>query len=99
MSCGGMTVNTVGIEKVPADYDSYPLRSGHPDDFYFDLHKGRTLDSYQLVYITEGKGTFYTDPEVSQPIESGDMFVLRPYCWHSYFPDRRTGWTAYWIGI
>lgn len=95
----GMTVNTVGTHKMPAGYDCYPPKTGHPEDFYFNPQKGRVLDSYQLIYIAEGSGVYYTDPDHSIPIKSGDMFVIRPHVWHSYFPEKRTGWTEYWIGF
>lgn len=95
----GITVNTVGKESVPPGYRTYPPRSGHPDSFYFTPSGGRCLDSYQLLYITHGKGSFYTSPDVCVPIKEGDMLILQPHKWHSYFPDRRTGWQEYWIGF
>ena len=30
----------------------------HPDAFHFDWQHGRTLDEYQVVYITRGRGVF-----------------------------------------
>ena len=95
----GMTVNTVGKHIMQAGYDCYPPKKGHPEDFYFNPQKGRVLDSYQLIYITEGSGTYYTDPDHSIPLRRGDVFFLKPHVWHSYFPDKRTGWTEYWIGF
>ena len=95
----GITVNTVGKESVPPGYRTYPPRSGHPDSFYFTPSGGRCLDSYQLLYITHGRGSFYTSPDVCVPIKEGDMLILQPHKWHSYFPDRRTGWQEYWIGF
>ena len=32
-------------------------------------------------------------------IKEGDMIILRPYQWHSYMPDKKTGWTEMWIGF
>lgn len=95
----GMTVICVGMQKFPEKYDVYPHRSGHPNGFYFEPDKGRILDCYQLIYITEGRGYFYSDPDTRIEISGGDMFVLRPGVWHSYFPDKKTGWKEYWIGI
>ncbi len=95
----GITVNTVGKESVPPGYHTYPPRSGHPDSFYFTPSEGRQLDSYQLLYITRGRGSFYTAPDVCINIKEGDMLMLQPHRWHSYFPDRRTGWQEYWIGF
>ena len=95
----GITVNTVGTESVPSGYHTYPPRSGHPDSFYFTPSSGRCLDSYQLLYITRGKGLFYTSPGSCMEIREGDMLVLQPHKWHSYFPDKKTGWQEYWIGF
>ena len=52
----GITVDTVGSEPIPPNYPVYPPRTGHPDAFYFTPSRGRVLDSYQLLYITHGKG-------------------------------------------
>ena len=59
----GITVDTVGSEPIPPNYPVYPPRTGHPDAFYFTPSRGRVLDSYQLLYITHGKGYFYTSPD------------------------------------
>ena len=45
----GVTVDTVGSESVAAGYETYPPRVGHPSGFYFDVGKGRVLESYQLL--------------------------------------------------
>ena len=95
----GITVNTVGSESVPPGYRIYPPRSGHPDSFYFTPSNGRCLDSYQLLYITSGRGVFYGRRRERTVIGAGDMILLRPNRWHSYMPDRETGWHEYWIGF
>lgn len=95
----GITVNTVGTESVLPGYSVYPPHAGHPDSFCFTQSGGRCLDSYQLLYITRGKGRFYTSPGVCAEIKEGDMLILQPHRWHSYFPDKKTGWQEYWIGF
>lgn len=95
----GITVNTVGSEPVPPNYPIYPPRTGHPDAFYFTPSRGRVLDSYQLLYITRGKGYFYPTPDTFIEIKEGDILILQPHVWHSYFPDKKTGWQEYWIGF
>lgn len=95
----GVTVNTVGCTDILPGYDVYPSQ-GHPDNFSFDASKGRILDSYQLVYISRGRGKYYTSPNSEGiAINQGDMFILKPHEWHSYLPDKRTGWQEYWIGL
>ena len=95
----GITVDTVGSEPIPPNYPMYPPRTGHPDAFYFTPSRGRVLDSYQLLYITHGKGYFYTSPDTFIEIKEGDILILQPHVWHSYFPDKKTGWQEYWIGF
>lgn len=95
----GITVDTVGSETVPPGYEVYPPRVGHPSGFYFDVGKGRVLESYQLLYITSGRGVFYGRRRERTVIGAGDMILLRPNRWHSYMPDRETGWHEYWIGF
>ena len=95
----GITVDTVGRETVPPGYEVYPLRVGHPSGFYFDVGKGRILESYQLLYITSGRGVFYGRSRERIEVGAGDMILLRPNRWHSYMPDRETGWHECWIGF
>lgn len=73
----GITVNTVGCETICKNYETYPPRTGHPAQFFFTPSRGRKLDSYQLLYITKGKGIFFTSPEENMEIKEGDMII---YC-------------------
>lgn len=95
----GMTVNTVGALEIEPHYEVYPPKVGHPENFYFDIHRGRILDSYQLVYISQGKGRFFTSRDHAVGIDPGTFFILKPNTWHSYAPDKETGWKEYWIGM
>ncbi len=95
----GVTVDTVGSETVDPGYATYPPPVGHPSGFYFDVGKGRVLESYQLLYITSGRGAFYGPDRQATEVGAGDMILLRPNRWHSYMPDRKTGWHEYWIGF
>lgn len=72
---------------------------GHPDAYAFDWKKGRTLDEYDVIYITRGRGLFETHPSGRHTIEAGDVFVLFPGIWHRYTPDAKTGWDEQWIGF
>lgn len=95
----GITVETVGSQTVDPGYAVYPPAVGHPTAFYFDVGKGRVLESYQLLYITSGRGSFYGSDRRRAEIGAGDMILLRPNRWHSYMPDRETGWHEFWIGF
>ena len=96
-SLWGLTVSTVGYEEIAAG-DEYPTH-GHADGYYFHLDKGRILNEYQLLYITEGEGTFHSSSVKEARVGAGDVFLLFPGEWHSYHPDPRIGWKSYWIGF
>jgi AraC-like DNA-binding protein len=96
-SLWGLTVSTVGYEEITPG-DSYPTR-GHADGYYFNVEKGRMLNEYQLLYITEGEGVFSSQHVSNVHIKAGDLFLLFPGEWHSYNPIRSSGWKSYWIGF
>ena len=93
----GLTVSTVGYEEIQPG-DDYPTR-GHADGYYFNLDRGRELNEYQLLYLTEGEGVFHSTTIREAPLHEGDLFLLFPGEWHSYHPNPRTGWKSYWIGF
>lgn len=93
----GLTVNTVGYEEIGVA-DTYPTR-GHADGYYFDIDKGRVLNEYQLLYITEGEGIFNSAHAKDVPLKAGDLFLLFPGEWHTYYPTGKHGWKSYWIGF
>lgn len=95
----GITVNTVGCQIVEKNYQTYPPHTGHPKQFFFSPVKGRRLESYQLLYIVQGGGSIFVSSGKSLEIKEGDMIIIRPGMWHSYMPDKKTGWKEYWIGF
>lgn len=96
----GITVDNVGECCIEPDYKSYPPpQQRHPNDYYFNIHKGRILDNYQLLYISKGRGWYHETPEKRIEIKSGTTLIIPPYTWHSYYPDKKSGWQEYWIGF
>jgi AraC-like DNA-binding protein len=94
----GMTVTTVGYQKI-AENESYPPKD-HPLGYYFNVDKGRILNEYQLLYITNGNGIFtFGNSKQSCFITEGKMFFLMPGVWHTYKPLENSGWNEYWIGF
>lgn len=93
----GLTVSTVGYEEI-APGEAYPTR-GHADGYYFELSKGRELNEYQLLYLTEGEGIFHSASVKEARLHEGDLFLLFPGEWHSYHPHPKVGWKSYWIGF
>ena len=93
----GMVVTTVGYQFIPPG-GAYPL-SRHPEKYDFSPSERRTLNEYQLIYITKGAGYFASASVRQQKIGEGTMFLLFPGEWHSYYPDPDTGWNEYWVGF
>lgn len=93
----GLTVSTVGYEEISPN-DPYPTK-GHADGYYFDIAKGRILNEYQLLYITEGEGFFSSEHVKDAQLKAGDLFLLFPGEWHCYHPLDCKGWKSYWIGF
>ncbi|NDW09003.1 AraC family transcriptional regulator [Dysgonomonas sp. 520] len=93
----GLTVNTVGFQHIEPN-SAYPP-GNHPTRYLFSTERGRVLNEYQLLYITNGSGTFISDNSKKVEIREGNMFLLFPGEWHSYKPSKQTGWDEYWIGF
>ena len=77
-----------------------PLWWAIPENYFFDIRKGRVMDNYQLIYITQGRGWFHVTPEKRVGLE---WWI---YAYHSTLylaqltiPIKKTGWQEYWIGI
>lgn len=93
----GITVKNVGHQQIfPGTL--YPPHN-HPSQYLFSTNKGRVLNEFQLLYITQGKGNFVSTNVKSTEINGGTIFLLFPGEWHSYQPDISTGWDEYWIGF
>jgi len=70
----------------------------HPVDHYFKWSKGRVLQRYQIILISEGTGTFECEAlPGSQTVERGSVLLLFPGIWHRYRPSDKTGWVENWI--
>lgn len=94
----GVAVHTVGYQDI-APGMSYPP-GNHPSRYIFSEEKGRVLQEYQLIYITKGSGKF-TSASLGKwvSVSRGSVFLLFPGEWHSYRPDKDTGWKEFWIGF
>ncbi len=93
----GFYINNLGrtvIEK-KSDYPSL----GHPGSHMFSWEKGRILDEFHFVLITDGEGTFESEETGMKKISDGDGFLLFPGVWHRYKPNKKTGWNERWVGF
>jgi AraC-like DNA-binding protein/mannose-6-phosphate isomerase-like protein (cupin superfamily) len=95
----GIYVADCGFTNVPPGA-GYPKRLGHhPAEYGFSWEEGRTLREYQLVYITDGRGVFESEPTGRVSIDAGHVFLLFPGVWHRFRPVKTVGWKENWIGF
>ncbi len=94
----GLWVNTVGFQSIQRGI-KYPPFSEHPMSYFFNAAKGRVLHEYQLLYITQGKGSFESESTEKVLIEKGTLIMLFPGQWHTYSPLLDVGWNEYCIGF
>ncbi len=74
-----------------------PNKDGHPKKF-MSVAVGRTLDEYQIVYITKGRGIFEANKR-THVIVPGSIMVIFPGVPHHYKPEYEVGWMEYWVGF
>lgn len=94
----GIVVDNVGSAEVQPGYTHYPP-SKHPENYCFGQDKGRILDNYQLIYISKGQGSCSFRSGRRIALSAGTLLIIPPYTWHTYEPDKGTGWTEHWIGL
>ncbi|NBB19592.1 helix-turn-helix domain-containing protein [Runella sp. CRIBMP] len=93
----GINILNVGHNIHPANHPYPDIQ--HPNDYYFEWDKGRSLKEYQIIYISKGEGYFEANGLPPQVIEEGTIILLYPGVWHRYRPKEKTGWEEYWVGF
>ena len=92
----GCTATSVGFARVKP-HTKYPP-AGHPAGHHFEWSRGRVLQRYQIIFISEGAGLFESEHTCeARAVESGTVLILFPGAWHRYKPDSAVGWTEHWI--
>jgi AraC-like DNA-binding protein len=92
-----LAVINAGHTHIPPKTEYPP--AAHPDHHYFNFYRGRTIEEYQVIYISDGEGKLETRSGGKRKIHSGDILFLFPGEWHTYKPDEGTGWTENWVGF
>jgi len=72
----GFIIRDIGHTVIPSDSD-YPSK-GHPGSHMFSWDKGRVLNEYQFVLITEGSGIFESKRSGEKKINAGDGMHEHP---------------------
>jgi AraC-like DNA-binding protein len=92
-----MVCTDAGFSDV-SPYTIYPPnKAGHPQPFQY-VAVGRTLNEYQIVYITKGEGIFESQGRKYRVIP-GSAWILFPGVRHFYKPVYEVGWMEYWAGF
>ncbi|MEI8086742.1 MAG: AraC family transcriptional regulator [Paludibacter sp.] len=76
----------------------YPPTVAHPSRYRFSMEKGRILQEYQIIYVTEGLGVFENSNKAFR-VKPGSVIILFPGEWHRYRPLKSTGWKTHYIGF
>ena len=96
----GIAVESVGMRSKESGAD-HP--SGlHPANYMFTKTRGRVLSSFQILYLIRGHGTFACSTMGRGnhiPLHEGDIFILFPGEWHTYYADPGSVWDEAWIGF
>jgi AraC-like DNA-binding protein len=97
-SSWGLWVPGTGMRIVPpgSPYQVYEKNAPYQ---WGKTRKGRILNDFQFVYITEGKGLFWTHPKKPKKVQAGNILVVLPGKWHNYFPLPDTGWVEHWVSF
>ena len=93
----GMHVLNTGCNKIDK-HVAYPSPE-HPAHHYFNWNKGRIMDEYQIIYITNGEGVFESINCGEHKIRQGTIIFLFPGEWHRFRPNSQTGWDEFWVGF
>lgn len=93
----GLITTTVGFQSIKPR-QQYPTKE-HPSSYQFYPSFGRTLQEFQLIYVTKGKGSFNSAQSELTELKEGSIFILFPDEWHTYRPSDKDGWDTYWIGF
>lgn len=95
----GLYVVDCGFGTIAPHADYPGSTTGHPVEYVFSWDSGRILQEYQLVYISEGRGTFESEPSGRCRVEAGHVFLVFPGVWHRFRPLPAVGWQENWIGF
>lgn len=74
-----------------------PEKDGHPRAFQY-VAVGRTLNEYQIIYVTKGQGVFQSQGKRYRVVP-GSVFMVFPGVKHYYKPVYEIGWVEHWVGF
>ena len=96
-SAWGLRVLAGGRTHIPPNIPYPP--AGHPDDHALTWPHLRTIDEYQYILLTRGRGRFRSEATGEISITTPCVLLLFPGMGHSFQPDIKTGWNEYWLAF
>src|SRR5690606_10758355 len=91
-------VTKVGYQEVPpCQKSSQNIKP--PSNYNIQSQTGQILPEYQLIYITQGEGSFRSRNIKESKLKEGNILIIFPGEWHIYQPKLETGWCLYWVGF
>ena len=94
----GLWVNGTGMRISPPGIPYQVYEKGAPYQ-WGKTRKGRILNDFQLIYITQGQGLYWAHPKKSQMVQAGNVMVVLPGKWHNYAPLPEIGWVEHWVAF
>jgi AraC-like DNA-binding protein len=76
--------------------ERYPS-SGHPDEYNFTWHDGRSMGDFAVILVEDGIGEFEDQAMGRVCWRKGDVLFLPSGSWHRYRPLRTSQWTENWF--
>jgi len=92
----GLYINVAGKSTIPSNIN-YPI-TNHPNGYFFTWKNGRTLNEYQINFVTEGSGILENTRGKFQ-VKAGSLMIIRKDEWHRYRPTKSDGWVENYIGF
>ncbi len=93
----GLSLTSLGSTKIPSGSPYPPV--DHPKTYSLNANAGRVLQDFQIVYISRGEGSFWSQSSGKLSVKSGSVFILFPGIEHNYSPSDHCGWDEYWVGF
>jgi AraC-like DNA-binding protein len=92
-----MVCTDAGYTEVPP-YTIYPPNKEGHSRIFQRVAVGRTLNEYQIIYVTKGEGVFETSGR-HYDVKPGSIIMVFPGVRHFYKPVYEIGWMEYWVGF
>jgi len=92
----GLWVTGTGMRIAPPGKPYQTYEKNAPFQWSKD-RKGRVLNDFGFVYLTEGRGQYWAIPGKPQLVRAGIVMVILPGIWHNYAPSTETGWVEHWV--